>query len=293
MESVAPSAPPPYLPRGRKLKGAERSENFPVALRVLPRRLRADLRAVYDVVRVIDELGDAAAGDRTDQLHRFADDLGTIWNGGEPQTPVLKALVPTIRSCALPEAEFQSLIAANLQDQHVTCYRTHDELMQYCMLSAAPIGRLVLAVFGAGSPNEASPEQVALSDRVCCALQLVEHLQDIAEDYRAGRVYLPRTELEHFGVHRTDLAAPTASTNLRHLISAEAERAATMLDSGTALIASLHGWGCLAVAGYVAGGRAAVVGLRRVHFDVLGCSASAHRRDVARHLVREWGRATW
>lgn len=292
MESVAPS-PPPYLPRGRPLQSAERSENFPVALRVLPRGLRADLRAVYDVVRVIDELGDAAAGDRTDQLHRFADDLATIWRGGTPQAPVLRAVVATIRCCALPEAEFQSLVAANLHDQHVTCYRTHDELMQYCMLSAAPIGRLVLAVFGAGSAAQASSEQVVLSDRVCCALQLVEHLQDVAEDHRVGRVYLPQDDLQHYGVHRSDLAAASTSPSLRYLISIEAERAAALLDSGTVLIKSLHGWGRLAVAGYVAGGRAAVDSLHRVHFDVLGCSARSQRRDVFRHLVHEWGRATW
>ncbi len=275
------------LQRQSPLREQERAENFPVALRILPAQLRADLRAVYDVVRVIDELGDSAPGDRTTQLVDFAGDLATVWDGGTPQASVLRRLTPTVLRRGLTQQPFQNLVEANLQDQHVVSYQTFDELMQYCGLSAAPIGRIVLQIVGAGSP-----EQLVLSDQVCCALQLVEHWQDVAEDRRAGRVYLPQDDLGHFGVPTPDLDADRATPALRQLIFFETDRAEALLDSGAVLVGALAGWGRLAVAGYVAGGRAAIDSLRRVHGDVLGSTPQVRRRDVGRHLVVELRRAS-
>jgi squalene synthase HpnC len=275
------------LQRQSLLREQERAENFPVALRILPAQLRTDLRAVYDVVRVIDELGDSAPGDRTTQLVDFARDLATVWDGGTPQASVLRRLTPTVLCRGLTQQPFQELVEANLQDQRVASYQTFEELMQYCVLSAAPIGRIVLQILGA-----ATPEQLVLSDRVCCALQLVEHWQDVAEDRRAGRVYLPQDDLHHFGLRTADLDADHAKPALRQLIVFETDRAEALLDSGAALVRQLPGWGRLAVAGYVAGGRAATDSLRRVHGDVLGNTPRVRRRDVGKHLVAELRRAS-
>src|SRR5262245_16007621 len=165
-----------------ELRAKERAENFPVAMRALPRRHREHLGAVYGVVRTIDDLGDEAAGDRGAQLDEFAADLAGIWEGREPRATVLRRLVPTVRARGLAAEPFQNLIEANRQDQRVHGYETYSDLLGYCRLSAQPVGRLVLSIFGAGSP-----ERVALSDRICDALQLVEHWQDVAEDRRAGR----------------------------------------------------------------------------------------------------------
>ena len=97
------------------------------------------------------------------------------------------------------------LIQANRQDQQVTRYRTFADLQQYCELSANPVGQIVLYIFGA-----ATPERIALSDRICTALQLAEHWQDVAEDLANGRIYLPAEDLERFGCTEADLAAPAA-----------------------------------------------------------------------------------
>src|SRR5689334_17103274 len=83
-----------------RLREAERAENFPVASRLLPVAVRTHLRAVYEVVRTIDDLGDEADGDRAEQLRRFADDLALVWTG-EPRAPVLRRLVPTVHACGL------------------------------------------------------------------------------------------------------------------------------------------------------------------------------------------------
>jgi squalene synthase HpnC len=262
-----------------RLREAERAENFPVASRLLPAAVRTHLRAVYDVVRTIDDLGDEADRDRAEHLRRFADDLALVWSG-EPRAPVLRRLVPTAQACGLDRDTFNRLIAANLQDQSVSRYETWSELIAYCWLSAAPIGRLVLAVFGADADAVTEWE----SDRVCTALQLLEHWQDVAEDRRRGRTYLPAEDLASAGVPEADLDAPGTSPALRRLLARETARAVAVLDSGASIVGRLEGWARVAVAGYVAGGRAAADSLRRCDFDVLGRPTRTRRRDVARHL---------
>jgi hypothetical protein len=182
-EVDAPSESPTRL-AGRAdayLREREQTENFPVALRVLPRDHRRHLAAVYDVARVIDDLGDDAPGDRRALLRGFADDLRTIWDGGWPRAPVLRRLAGTVTACHLGPQPFLDLIEANVHDQEVTEYPTFADLIDYCALSANPVGRIVLAVFGAETPD-----RVALSDRICTALQIIEHCQDVVTGSGSG-----------------------------------------------------------------------------------------------------------
>jgi squalene synthase HpnC len=273
-------APGDDLGGGDYLRVRQRSENFPVALRVLPRRLRTDLGAVYQVARVIDDLGDAAPGDRTAQLEAFAADLGTIWAGGTPQAPVLRRLAGTVHARDLPREPFDKLIRANLVDQRVSGYPTFADLLGYCELSAEPVGRIVLGVFGAGTPD-----RIAWSDRICTALQLIEHWQDVAEDRRAGRIYLPAEDLRRFGVAPADLDAARSGPALRELIAFEAGRARELLLGGLPLLRELRGWARLAITGYVAGGLAALDGLRRSDWEVLAGSPGVRRSDLVRRLT--------
>jgi len=274
-----PTDPPPM--EQTELRRKERAENFPVALRVLPARYREHLRNLYDVARVIDDLGDTGDPEqRTAALLAFREDLSTIWRGATPTRAVLRNLVATVRACQLPEQPLLDLIEANLRDQTTTVYQTYEDLLGYCALSANPVGRLVLQVFGVSTPA-----RVELSDRVCSALQIIEHCQDVAEDHRAGRLYLPLADLQRFGVRREDLDAPVATPALRRLVRFEAERAEGLLTEGAALLGELRGWARLAVAGYVAGGRAAVAALRRADWNVLPTHPRRRRRDVLAALA--------
>jgi squalene synthase HpnC len=262
------------------LRQRERAENFPVALRVLPRDLRRDLRAVYGVARVLDDLGDAAPGDRAALLTAFRADLRTIWGTGSPRHPVLRRLAPTVAARRLPREPFERLVLANLQDQRVFRYRTFADLRGYCALSAEPVGRIVLGVFGVRDPAAA-----LLSDRICTALQLVEHWQDVTEDRRAGRIYLPLADMAAFEVAETDLDRTVTPPALRRLLLFETDRAAELLDTGSALVGRLHGWARIAVTGFLAGGYATVDALRRADGEVLRASPRPRRRDVLRHAV--------
>jgi squalene synthase HpnC len=256
-------------------------ENFPVALRVLPRALRRHLLAIYGFARLVDQIGDEAAGDRSARLDELEADVERIY-AGEPRHPVLRSLVGTVREFGIPREPFLALIAANRQDQAVSRYETWDELAGYCVLSANPVGHLVLHVLRA-----ATPERIALSDRICTALQLAEHLQDVREDHARGRVYLPQEELRRFGVRDEDLAGGQTPQRVRDVIASEVGRARRLLDEGRPLVGTLRGFGRLAVAGYVGGGYAALDAIERAGYDVLAGPPTASRAGKLRATVRE------
>jgi squalene synthase HpnC len=186
-------------------------------------------------------------------------------------------------TCAIPAQPFHDLIAANRQDQVVSRYPTFGDLEDYCRLSANPVGRIVLHVFGV-----ATPEREALSDRVCTALQLAEHWQDVAEDLRAGRIYLPQEDMERFGCTEGDLAAPRATGRVRALMAFEERRARDLLDTGAPIVGTLHGAARLAVAGYVAGGRAALAVIAASGHDVLRATPRPGKARVAAEMVRAY-----
>lgn len=256
------------------------SENFPVAPFFLPRAWRDDLMAVYGFARLVDDIGDGDlapggadarvlgvsatdAEDRLVLLDAFEEDLRRVFDG-TPRHPLLRRLQPTVRHRGLTPEPFLGLIAANRQDQLVARYETYDDLLAYCELSANPVGRLVLAVTGTSTP-----ERVRLSDAICTALQIVEHLQDVAEDLGRDRIYLPAADMKRFHVRETDLSRKTAGASVRALVAYEAQRARDLLNEGAPLVGSVHGRLKLLLAGFVAGGRAAIRAIAAAEYDVL------------------------
>ena len=279
--ATAPSLPADLV---AAVPGKAAAENFPVAPRFLPAALRRDLTALYGFARLVDDLGDEAVGgpaERERLLDLVDADLDAIYAGGQPAQPALGALVPTIRAHQLPAEPFRKLVQANRVDQRVARYPSYADLAAYCELSANPVGALVLGVFEA-----ATPERLAWSDSVCTGLQLVEHWQDVAEDLARGRVYLPQEDLAAFGVTEADLAVPPAADRVRRLMAFEARRAAELLDAGAPLVGSLRGTARLAVAAFLAGGRAALAAIEAADYDVLSATRRPTKRRLAGELVR-------
>jgi squalene synthase HpnC len=255
-----------------------KAENFPVAARLLPPVIRRDLMAIYGFSRYVDDLGDEAPGDRTALLDAAEGELYRVYQGTASH-PQFRALEPVVHRHGIPKQPFLRLLQANRQDQHCFRYASFSQLRAYCRLSADPIGELVLHVFAA-----VTPKRLMLSAQICTALQILEHLQDVAEDLRRDRVYLPGADLRRFGCTEADLAAATASPQLRKLLEFESTRAANLLDQGTPLVGCLIGYARVAVAGYVAGGRATLAALRQADFDVLAGSV----RPTKRRTFGEW-----
>jgi squalene synthase HpnC len=260
------------LPASAAVLDQAGSENFPVASRLLPRRERAHLMALYGYARLVDDAGDEARGDRTALLAEIEADLDRIYAGQQAVHPLLRGLSATVVACDLPRAPFQALLEANRRDQIVTRYRTFGELEAYCDLSANPVGRLVLHVF-----DVATPERLELSDSVCTALQLAEHWQDVVEDLGRGRIYLPAEDLERFAVEEDDLARSPAPAGVRALMEFEVARGREMLDAGAPLVRTRRGRPRLAVAAFVGGGHAAFDAIAAAGHDVSTGAPKASR----------------
>jgi squalene synthase HpnC len=270
--------PPAAAPTASAVMARAGGENFPVASILLPRRLRRHLLAIYGFARLVDEIGDEAQGDRLAALCWLEGELQAAYTGRAGH-PLMQRLGAALRQCELPREPFLALIEANRVDQSVVRYETWEQLQGYCKLSANPVGELVLGVLGL-----ASIERVALSDRICTALQLVEHCQDVAEDLTRGRIYMPAQDMRACGVAEQDLHAEHAGEAVRALIALEVRRVHELLGQGAPLLDTLHGRPRLAVAAFIAGGRAAAQAVERAGFDVLAGPPEAGNRARLRAL---------
>jgi squalene synthase HpnC len=175
-----------------------RYENFSVLTGLVPSDLRDDFAAVYAFCRWADDLGDEVGNrDRSRELLAWWRHELEQCFADEPRHPVMLALHSTIRRHDLPLTPFDDLIRAFEQDQDVTRYETWQQVVDYCKLSADPVGRLVLMV--CGEPREDAYFQK--SDAICTALQLTNHWQDVKRDMlERDRIYIPRELIEQHGI---------------------------------------------------------------------------------------------
>jgi squalene synthase HpnC len=252
-------------------------ENFPVVSVLAPRWARPHLRAVYGFARLVDNLGDEAAGDRIallDELERELD--------GTPRTDVMRRLHATIVDRGLSREPFVRLIEANRIDQRKSRYESWDEVREYCSYSADPVGRLVLGIY----ERDGDQELMAMSDSICTGLQLVNFLQDPPRDLALGRVYLPQESLRAFGVSDEELAGPLTEP-ISALLRFEGRRARELLVSGLPLRRALGGRPGMSVALYARGGLAALDALEKAGWDVFSSRPGPTRLTFARLALAE------
>ncbi len=250
-----------------------RTENFPVASLLFPRRLRPHLRAIYGFARLVDILGDEIEVDRLAALDELERELDACYTG-EATWPVMRVLQPTIREFSLSREPFLRLIEANRMDQRVSEYETWDDLREYCRHSADPVGRLVLGLLR----RDGEPELLTASDDVCTGLQLVNFLQDVPRDLELGRVYLPVEDRRRFGVSELDRPSP----ELLELLRFEAARARGLLLAGRLLRARIGGRIGRGVGLFARGGLAALDALETAHWDVFTQRPRPSRTRLAR-----------
>jgi len=231
-----------------RLLAGRHYENFSVASRLLPAGLRRDLARVYAYCRFTDDLGDKSGSSARARLERWRADVRELFEGGMPIHPVLVALRETVQRHDLHAQPFLNLVQANLQDQDVTSYESWPALHEYCMLSAAPVGRIVLRLFGVESQ-----EAERLSDDVCIGLQLANFAQDVSWDRAKGRRYLLGPEVE---------AGGTAGAVRTHC-----ERARRLLGSGEVLEKLARGRLRLQLRLYRLGGLAILDSIERAGFE--------------------------
>jgi squalene synthase HpnC len=257
-------------------------ENFPVASLILPHRLRKPIEAIYCFARTADDIADEGvlpADERLRLLAEYDRGLDAIDAGERPADPVFGPLAVAVREHALPTPLLRDLLSAFRQDVVQQRYASFGELQDYCRRSANPIGRLLLHLFG-----RTEDRLLLQSDRICTALQLANHWQDLWIDWQKGRVYLPQDELARFGVTEADIAARSVDERWHRLMQFQVARAREMLESGAPLARSLEGRIALELRLIVAGGRCILGKIERAGGDVF--------RHRPRLTARDWLRLT-
>ncbi|MBI5331286.1 MAG: squalene synthase HpnC [Betaproteobacteria bacterium] len=214
-------------------------ENFPVASLVLPRGLRAPVRALYAFARSADDFADEGEHPvewRLARLAEYHEHLHALERGETSTHPIFQALAPVIRAYGLPYAEFHALLSAFEQDCEKTRYAHFGEVMDYCRRSANPVGRLMLGLF-----KDADPKHQAWSDGICAALQLTNFLQDIAVDWQKGRVYLAQDEMARYGISERQIGEGRVDALWQQFMKEQVERTRRMLQAGAPLGLALPG----------------------------------------------------
>ncbi|MCS7303974.1 MAG: squalene synthase HpnC [Thermoguttaceae bacterium] len=259
-------------------------ENFPVVSWFVPRRLRQHFYNIYAYCRWADNLADLAP----DPQHAL---VWLSWWESHLRAcfqqraihPVFIALQETIREFGIPPDPFVDLLVAFRQDQQVTRYDTFDQLLAYCRYSANPVGRLVLYVAGCHDPQRA-----ALADCICTGLQLANFWQDVAEDWKRGRIYLPLAHLRRFGADETPIIRGVATEAFRRALAAACDEAEGWLLRGRPLIGLVPSFLRMEVALFIEGGLAILQSIRQQHYDVLRQRPILSRWQKLALVLRTW-----
>lgn len=225
-------------------------ENFPVASRLLPKRLRRPIAVIYAFARTADDIADeghAPAEQRLRQLEAYGQQLE---HSELHDDPVLLALNHIIQSYDLPRELFHDLLTAFKMDVTQTRYRDFSEVLSYCRYSANPIGRLLLHL-----NHRVSADTVKYADAICTALQLINFYQDLVQDYTENnRIYIPLDEMQDHGVTEAHFRSRHSDKAMQNLMALQIRRAHTMLLSGRQLGTMLPGRMGLELRMVIAGG---------------------------------------
>ena len=259
-------------------------ENFTVGSVLLPGDKRRHMYAIYGFCRLTDDLGDEAQGDRLTLLDEWEDELDLCYTGS-PHHPVMVALQDTIHTFDIPCEPFSKLIEANRMEQRQSRYPTYADLLHYCDHSANPVGRMVLYVFGY---RDAGRQR--LSDFTCTALQLANFWQDVARDYRMGRVYIPQEDMHRFGYSEDDLRNSVVNDSFRQLMRSQVSRAADLFRQGYPLVNMVTGIFRLDLALFTLGGVEVLKKIEQQDYDVLSHRPTLSRGRKAWLLFSTWMR---
>lgn len=242
-------------------------ENFPVASWLLPRRLRKPVAVIYAFARTADDFADEGGHDsqwRLSRLENYRTCLQSLATGLIVDDPIFVALDDCRRRFDLPLSLFDDLLSAFIQDISRKHYATTTEVLEYCRYSANPVGRLLLYL-----DQSASPQNLSDSDAICTALQLINFLQDIGQDYSENdRIYIPEETMQRYGVDVSWFAERRTDTPMRELIHDRIDQARTLLFQGAPLAWRLSGRFGLEIRLIVAGGLCILDKLAQQHGDV-------------------------
>lgn len=245
-------------------------ENFPVASLLLPAHLRYAVSVIYQFAREADDIadeGDASESERLQALQSYEDQLLLIQAYIQPELRFFKTLQQVVKTHKLEVQSLLDLISAFKQDVVKTRYTDFKELLDYCRRSANPVGRLMLQLYAADTPQNR-----LWSDQICTALQLINFYQDIAIDLQKhgqqGRIYLCQDEMQAAGITEQDLHQQRLDDTWQAFFLYNVARAEQFLLGGKPLGRQLTGRIGFELRMIVAGGERIIYKLKRCRGDI-------------------------
>jgi squalene synthase HpnC len=240
-------------------------ENFHVVSFLLPKHLHQDFYNVYAYCRASDDLADEIP-DRDESLRQLNDWLVQLdrMYAGEAEHPIFVALKGTVAKYGIPRQPFADLIRAFIQDRNVSRYQNWDGVLDYCVYSANPVGRLVLYLCGYG---DAARQR--LSDSTCTALQLANFWQDITVDQLKDRVYLPLDLLAKHNYTVEELFAHKYDERFRAIMREAVDRARELFLTGLPLAGMVNRRLAVDLELFSRGGMCVLDKIEQQNYDVL------------------------
>jgi squalene synthase HpnC len=252
-------------------------ENFPVASWLLPAALRRPIEVIYTFARNADDFadeGDVSDAQRLSSLEVYRAELDRIGRGEKPRTALFDDVATIIARHELPIALFYDLLDAFSQDVTKKRYASFADVLDYCRRSANPIGRLLVHLY-----RRATPQNLAYSDAICSALQLINFWQDVAVDYAKDRIYLPQDEMAAHGVSEDDIRLQRCGAPWQGLMQFQCRRARDLLESGRPLARILPGRAGLELRFVLAGGKRILDKIAAAGYDVFRRRPVLTKRD--------------
>jgi len=266
-------------------------ENFSIASFFISKRVRQDLFNIYAFSRLADDIADFT--DDESKAERTLDSWDKRLNEAVFSTaedPIFAALGDTIRRNKLSLENFHKLLKAFRLDLSRKRWETWNDLHNYTRYSADPVGRIVLELFG-----YRDSDIFALSDKICTALQLANHWQDVSEDWNRGRLYIPQEDLKKYEVREEEIQCCSNSDRFKKLMTFEVDRARSLLLEGLPLLKKVNRSVAMQLALYWSGGRQALEKIVSIDYDVLNNYTKLNSKDRMKIVfiaISKWVRSS-
>ena len=239
-------------------------ENFPLWSSLYLRNLMPDLSSIYYFCRKVDDLSDLKKEHAMYELGNLEISLQDCFKAKCSEKDEFFNLMKTIIKFELTIDDFQNLIKSNYQDLEVSRYDTFNDLLNYCKLSANPVGSLVLKIFG-----DFNETNLKLSNNICTGLQLINFIQDINRDSKLGRIYIPLEDLDEFNIDENDILNNKSSSKMNNLVKMQCERSHKIINNGKSLVKILNGPKKIPISLFIQSGNLVLSKIKKINYETV------------------------
>ena len=239
-------------------------ENFPLWSSFYLKNLMPDLSSIYYFCRKVDDISDLNKDSAIKELLNLEKSLLNCFKKKCNENDEFFNLMQTISKFELTIDDFQSLIQANYQDLQIKRYNSIDDLLEYCKLSANPVGSLVLKIFG-----DFNESNLKFSNYICTGLQLINFIQDMRRDSKLGRIYIPLDDLKKFQIDENDILENKSTLAMRQLVKMQCERSYEIINNGKPLVQLLNGAKKIPISLFIQSGNLVLTKIKKINYETV------------------------